>query len=178
MATKQQIQDLLPKESNETFDDTVEVRLGISNPKTWLVTRGHFELLQLVFPHCKLQVRNEYYPAFPTWDENGERVDVSLRRALKDLEWREKNIILAKGFTVEPRDGNKLDLRTSNLRAVPVSKKPRKNGWKTHYIIGVRLAALLAGCCPDEAMSEIIAKNLERAAANDNRNHSDKGDLA
>lgn len=177
-ATKQQIRDLLPPEIVASYDEAIEITLGNSAPKKWLVCKGPYHLLQLLFPSRRIQPRNTYYPAIPTWDENGLPVDVSLRRAIKDLEWREQGIILAKGFTVETRGDDKFDLRTSNLKAVPVSQKPRRNSWKTHYIIGIRLAALLAGRCPDEVMSEIIAKNLERAAANDNRNHSDKGDVA
>lgn len=178
MATKTELRDLLPPETIASFNETIEIKLGNTAPKTWLVTKGPFKLLQLLFPGRKLQPRNTEYPAIPTWDHFGNRVDVSLRRALKDLEWRGRGIALAKGFTVEPRNGDNFDLRSDNLRAIPVSKKPRKNSWIAHYLIGIRLEALLAGRCPDEAMAELIARNLEEAAANDNNAEDNAGDVA
>lgn len=168
MDNQPDIRELLPQEIQLAFDDTIEVTLGKSTPKTWLFSKGPYHLTKLLFPDRKFQPRNTFYLAIPTWDETGARVDVSLRRAFKDLEWREQGLLLPKGFSVETKNGNKLDLRTDNLKAIPASQVPRKNSWKAHYLIGIRLKALVAGQCPDEAMARVVATNLESSAANDN----------
>lgn len=162
------IRDLMPPEVIANYNKTVKRPYGKKNPHEFQFCYGPLFLLEKLIPNKKLQARgeNSEYLAVPTYDSSGKRYDVYLRRAFKDLDWRERGITKPKGFTIEARDDDNFNLRTENLIAVPSKQTHRKNSWMTHYLIGIRLDAFLQGSCPDEAMAKVIARNKKAGGIN------------
>lgn len=115
--------------------------------------------LDALFPTDSRQIRNHVYPAINTRIPEGDRCDVYIRRAVADFILRDEGKSIAKGFTVEVRDGDPTNLTRANLKLVfnkdlsEVEIK-RKNGFQTHRIISIRLRALDAGLNPDEVIRE------------------------
>lgn len=115
--------------------------------------------LDALFPTDSRQVRNHTYPAIHTHTPEGDRCDVYIRRVIADFILRDEGKSIAKGFTVEVRDGDPTNLTRANLKLVfnkdrSEGEIKRKNGFQTHRIISIRLRALDAGLNPDEAIRE------------------------
>ena len=120
--------------------------------------QNDLDQLERLFPKASWQLRNQIYPAIHTRTPEGERVDVYVRRAIADLMLRERGEQVAKGFTVEVRDGDPTNLTRENLRLVfnedrEAGEIKRKNGYQAHRIVGIRLAALSEGLDPDVAIT-------------------------
>lgn len=153
---------------------TVTLTLGVKHPVTFTLLESDLNQITALFPRASYQLRNKHHAAIATRDYRGEKVDLYLRRIIADLMLREQGVLLAKGYSVETRNGNPLDLRRANLKIVRTAERisrdldPRRNGWHTHQIIGVRLKALSEGLCPDEAMEAVAFEWLRKNAANDN----------
>ena len=113
-----------------------------------------------MFPTDSRQVRNHVYGAIHTKTPEGGRFDAYLRRIIADFMLRDEGKIIAKGFTVEVRDGDPTTLTRENLRIkftrdTAEGEIKRKNGYQTHRIVGIRLRALEDNRNPDEAIREV-----------------------
>ena len=154
--------------------EVAEFTLGVTNPQTFRIWKEDLELIKLLFPSASFQLRNKKYAAICTRDHYGDRVDLYLRRIIVDLALRAAGKPLAKGYSVETRNGDPLDLRRTNLKVVTTAERlasgkyTRRNEWVTHHVIGIRLDALARGECPDRAMEEKALEWLSKQAANDN----------
>jgi len=139
--------------------------------------RGHDKIVRcdsrdariasILFPDAHLGIRNKKYPAIQTADRRGERFSLYLRRLFADLWLREEGRRLPDGYVVKLRNREPFDLHRRNLKIIPSKASKRgddggrnyNNGAMTHFVVGIRLDALLAGQCPEAAMRDHIVRN-------------------
>lgn len=157
-----QLSSLLSQEENLNFYKTISKTAGAGEKRELLVNKGPMRLLERLLPNRPIQLHNKYeYPAYRTLDHRGEVFTFYLRRGLADLMMRDRGIYMPKGYVVKLwNDDDVYDLQWSNLKITAAGPRRARNSFMTHYLIELRLTALLAGMCPDEFMQSIIAANI------------------
>lgn len=109
------------------------------------------------FPTDSRQKGNHIYPALRTRTPEGTWFYIYLRRIIAHLMLKDEGRHIAKGFSVEVKDGDPTNLTRANLRIVfnverEEGEIKRRNSFQTYRIVEIRIKAVSEGRDPDEVI--------------------------